>query len=72
MIDTPTEAEILYNPEHFGPEPGASDVSLFKQINPVGTIAPDFPAVRLRDRATVRLSDSLGNGCVVLEFGSVT
>jgi hypothetical protein len=72
MLDTRTEAEIAYNPEHFDPAPGSSDVSLFKQVNPVGTIAPDFPAVRLRDHATVRLADYLGQGHVVLEFGSVT
>lgn len=72
MLDTLTPAEVEYNLEHFDPEPGASDASLFKQISPVGTVAPEFPAVRLRDGATVRQPDYLGTGHVVLEFGSVT
>lgn len=62
-----------YNPAHFGmPGRGDGDPGLFRRTNPVGTVAPDFPAVRLRDLAEVKLSDYLGKGYVVLEFGSIT
>lgn len=61
-----------YNYAHFG-EPGrAEDPVLFRPASPVGTIAPDFSAIRLGDLAQVKLSDYLGKGHVVLEFGSVT
>lgn len=72
MVDTQSRVEIEYNYEHFAGNDPLAEAIDFKRIVPVGTPAPDFSAVRLRDLATVRLSDYLGRGFVVLEFGSVT
>jgi hypothetical protein len=72
MTDTSTRIEAQYNYENFGQPDIFGDAAAFKQVNPVGSVAPDFPVVRLRDLADVRLSDYLGKGFVVVEFGSVT
>jgi hypothetical protein len=72
VVDTSVSVQTDYNYVHFG-EPGRmEDPNRFKQVNPVGSLAPDFPATRLRDLTEVHLSDYLGKGLVVLEFGSVT
>jgi len=72
MADTVTRIETQYNYANFGQPDAFGDAAAFRQVNPVGSIAPDFSVVRLRDLADVRLSDYLGKGFVVLEFGSVT
>lgn len=61
-----------YNYAHFGEFTRSPEAEDFRRVNQVGTIAPDFPAVRLRDLARMKLSDYLGKGHLVLEFGSVT
>lgn len=73
MSDTADASVEEYNVAHFGlPDRGDGGPDVFRRTNPVGTLAPDFAAVRLRDLAEVKLSDYLGKGHVVLEFGSVT
>lgn len=71
-METSQSSVDAYNQEHFGQFGPSDQQNSFRRVNPVGSIAPDFPAVRLGDLAQVRLSGYLGHGHVVLEFGSVT
>lgn len=71
-VETSQTAADEYNQAHFGQLAPTDQPNNFRRVNPIGNIAPDFPAVRLGDLAQVKLSDYLGHGHVVLEFGSVT
>ena len=67
---TPETAVALYNYEAF--KGGESDFLAFRSKLPIGSPAPDFPAVALDSGETVHLRDYWRDGDVVIEFGSLT
>ena len=61
-----------YNYSEFPPAENDAITRGFAELLKVGRPAPDFSATLLDDLSTVKLSDYIEKGLVLIEFGSLT